>query len=100
MFVLSEERNYYRREALRLDKLCREAEKERDELSFQNKEFRNDISHYESVLISKINTTQTMKLSLNDWMLFYDIFHEALKKENKEMKIELLHLYDHRKSVP
>jgi len=31
---------------------------------------------------------------------YYDNFYEALKKENKEMKIELLHLYDHRKSAP
>ena len=68
MQILEEERDYFRAEALRLDKISKEQQKELAEMNFKKKILEEDKNYYEEFVI---NT----------------------KKENKKIKNELLELY-------
>lgn len=51
--ILTEERNYYRTEALRLDKLCRALENSNKEHAFNNGNREKDLTHLETIVLGK-----------------------------------------------
>lgn len=68
MNILEEERDYFRAEALRLDKICKDQLRDIDELKFKMRILTEDKNYYEGFVIET-------------------------KKENKALKSELLYLY-------
>ncbi|KAM3145681.1 hypothetical protein pb186bvf_002227 [Paramecium bursaria] len=66
--ILEEERDYFREEALRLDKLCQEQQRTIEELKFKLKITNEEKNYYEGFVIDS-------------------------KKENKALKYEILQLY-------
>ncbi|CAD8175105.1 unnamed protein product [Paramecium pentaurelia] len=66
--ILEEERDYFREEALRLDKLCQEQSRTLEEIKFKLKITQEEKQYYEGFVIDS-------------------------KKENKALKYELLQLY-------
>ncbi|KAL4500414.1 hypothetical protein ABPG72_003365 [Tetrahymena utriculariae] len=66
--VLTEEKNYFYKQAIFLDEKCRVLENENNELKFKNKILRDDLNNYQGLIID-------------------------VKKENKQLKSELLFLY-------
>jgi len=77
--ILEEERDYFREEALRLDKICNEQLRTIEELKFKLKITNEEKNYYEGFVIDS-------------------------KKENKALKYELLQLYrnkvDDQKKAP
>ncbi|EAR93362.2 hypothetical protein TTHERM_00885770 (macronuclear) [Tetrahymena thermophila SB210] len=71
MNILTEERDYFKAEALRLDRTCKEQERQIEELQFKQKVLTEDKNYYEGFVIET-------------------------KKENKALKSELLQLYKFR----
>ncbi|KAL4454263.1 hypothetical protein ABPG74_012220 [Tetrahymena malaccensis] len=66
--VLTEEKNYFYKQAVFLDEKCRVLENENNELKFKNKILKDDLINYQGLIID-------------------------VKKENKQLKSELLFLY-------
>lgn len=71
MNILEEERDYFRKEALRLDNICKEQMRDIEELKFKMNILNEDKNYYEGFVIET-------------------------KKENKALKSELLYLYKHK----
>jgi hypothetical protein len=71
MNILEEERDYFRAEALRLDKVCKDQIGKIEELKFKMKILEEDKSYYEGFVIET-------------------------KKENKALKSELLFVYNNK----
>jgi len=53
MNILTEERDYFKAEALRLDRTCKEQEREIEELQFKQKVLTEDKNYYEGFVIGK-----------------------------------------------
>lgn len=51
MNILTEERDYFKTEALRLDKTCKQQEREIEELHFKLKVLTEDKNYYEGFVI-------------------------------------------------
>ncbi|EAS04299.2 transmembrane protein, putative (macronuclear) [Tetrahymena thermophila SB210] len=66
--VLTEEKNYFYKQAVFLDEKCRVLENENNELKFKNNILKDDLTNYQGLIID-------------------------VKKENKQLKSELLFLY-------
>lgn len=49
--ILEEERDYFRAEALRLDKICKEQQRMIEEIKFKNKILNEDKNYYEEFVI-------------------------------------------------
>lgn len=71
MNILEEERDYFRAEALRLDKICKQQQRDIEELNFKMKILQEDKTYYEGFVIET-------------------------KKENKALKSELMYIYKHK----
>eukprot|EP00825_Cyclidium_porcatum_P024919 TRINITY_DN2723_c0_g1_i4.p1 TRINITY_DN2723_c0_g1~~TRINITY_DN2723_c0_g1_i4.p1 ORF type:complete len:432 (+),score=81.25 TRINITY_DN2723_c0_g1_i4:129-1424(+) len=69
--ILEEERDYFRQEALRLDEICKQQQRDIDELKFKMKILQEDKTYYEGFVIET-------------------------KKENKALQSELLYIYKHK----
>ena len=52
--ILEEERDYFRAEALRLDKICKEQQRMIEEIKFKNKILNEDKNYYEEFVIGMI----------------------------------------------
>lgn len=81
--VLMQERDYFRREAIKLDSICKDQERRIKESRLLNKVMNEDKSYYEAFILG------LPLLGAIDIGLVYCLLVD-IKKENKLLKAELL----------
>lgn len=81
--VLMQERDYFRREAIKLDSICKDQERRIKESRLLNKVMNEDKSYYEAFILG------SFILRAIDIGLVYCLLVD-IKKENKLLKAELL----------